>query len=171
MDSRFRKKGIVLIEMIVYIVILAFVLTVIVNVLTVITQTQRSLKASRTVEASAAAIMETVGREIRQSISIDLGQSALGVHPGTITLHSRDVDGNPRTVAFSVADDTVYMSENGANIGPLTHEDTKVTNFLLRSITTPNSTGVKLELQLEVGTSSSYRNENFYSTFLLRGSY
>ncbi len=165
-----KKKGFSIAEILIYITILVFMLTVVINILFTILKSQRSFNASKSVESSALVSMERITREIREAQSINTSSSTLAVHPGLLTLESTDTNGNPRTVKFSLVNNKLNLEENGIGQGALTRLDSKVTRLVFTSIVSTSSRAVRTEITIESGTSTNYRSGKFYSTTILRGS-
>ena len=83
-------------------------------------------------------------------------------------LEGTDIDGNPRTVEFSLSSGTLMFSENGVELGALSQSDARVSNLIFHLFSGPNSEGIKIEMTIESGTSTHYRSGKFYSSGILR---
>lgn len=148
-------------EMLIYIAILALMLSVIMNIITSTIRSERVIKVVRNIEDSAILASERISREIRQAESAD---SSI---PGKLVL----VDGS-RTVEFYLSSDRLFLKEsiNGGVVGDdaLTQTDAKVSNLIFHSFSGLNSSGIKTEITIESGTGAHSRSENFYSSALLK---
>ncbi len=153
------KEGFSLIEMIVYISILALMLIIVIEVVFSITRSQRVIKSVRNIENSALETLERIEREVRRAESINATSSIFGVHPGKLVL------GN---VEFYLSDGRLYLKENGVDTGALTAEDVTVTNLIFRRFATSTIEGIRAEITIESGTSTHYRIETFYSSAVVR---
>ena len=160
-----------MIEMLIYTAILVILAMVVVNVFLGLRRSTTALSATQVIESSAIISLERMTREIRDATSVDTGLSTLGTSPGVLQLNTTDAGGTPTTVQFYVSGRALRIKEAGTDIGPLTATTTRITNLVFRKITTAQSQAVKIEMTLESGTSTSYRQKKFYSTVVLRGSY
>ncbi len=165
-----QKRGFSLVEMLVYIAILVLMLFVIINILSVILTSQRSLKTSKAIENSGIFSLERMVREIRHAESINTLQSSFGVSPGVLVLNGTDTNGNVRIIKFFVSGGRLTIEENGSPAGALTQTGTNITNLIFSHIITDNSEAIRIRLTIESGIGENYRIDNFYSTAVLRGS-
>ena len=176
MSSFFKRRGFILskvegfslVEMLIYISILVLLLAVIMNIVVSVVRSGRVIKALRNVENSATISLERLVREVRQAESVNAGLSTLGSNPGRLVLEGTDIDGNPRTVEFSLSSGTLMFSENGVELGALSQSDARVSNLIFHLFSGPNSEGIKIEMTIESGTSTHYRSGKFYSSGILR---
>ena len=165
-----RPQGFSLVEMIIYIFILTLLLFVIVNLLSSISDTRRAINVGRSLDNSMVFATERLTREIRNAISVDTTESVLNINPGKLVLNSTDSGGLPRTLEFFVSDGVLRMKENNIDIGPITQQDARVTNLIFRHLTTPNSSAVKMEMEIEAGPlGKSIKTKKNYDTIILRG--
>ena len=163
-----KQKGFSILEMLIYISILVLMLAVVMNAIVAVTRSERLIKSLRQIEDSAVLAIERIGREVRGAESVNTGSSTLGAHPGRLVLEGLDDAGSPRTVEFYLSDGRLILKENGADVGPLTQADAVITNLVFRYFSGASSAGVRTEMTLESGTSTSYRSEKFYSTAVIR---
>lgn len=163
-----NKRGFSIVEMLIYITILVLMLGVIMGVVISVINSGRVIGSLKNVENSVITSLERLVRETRQAGSINLGSSVLESHPGRLVLEGTDIDGNPRTVEFYLAVDTLMFRENGIDIGALTQKDTRVTNLVFRRFSSVTTEGVRVEISLESGTSTNLRSNNFYFSAVLR---
>ncbi len=163
-----KEKGFSLIEMIVYISILAFMLIIVTEVIYSINSSQRVMRAVRDIESSALISLDRIGREVRGATSINVASSTLGTNPGVLVLNSTDGSGAARVVRFYLSSGRVRMSENGVDAGALTESSATTTSLIFRRFATSTAEGIRIGVALESGTSTYYRTENFYSSLLIR---
>lgn len=164
------KKAFSLIEMVVYISILALIMVVVINMLAAIVQSQRNIKASKRVEESAILGFERMVREIRNAQSVD-PTSALGSSPGRLLLNYTDSLGNPRTVEFYLNSGVLTLKEDGVVSGPLSLGNASTTNLTFHMLDSGNSKGVKIKMTVESGQDSALKTMTFYTTAVMRGTY
>lgn len=162
------RKGFSLIEMVVYVAILVFMLIIVIEVVFSITRANRTLKSARAIELSAVTALERINREVRNADTIDTAASTFGANPGTLSLDGRDALGAAYSVEFYLSAGKVRVRENGADAGPLTLASSSVTSLIFNRFSATTSEGVRIEMRVESGTTTSYRSETFYSTVLVR---
>lgn len=168
MKINLKKSGFSLLEMIIYISILTFMLAIIVEVVLSVTRSERTIKATRSVENSAVMTLERIGREVRAAQGVVESESVFGAHPGVLTLETTDENGNPQEIRFYLQDGKVILSIGEVVAGPLTEEKATVTSLKFFHPTSGNGEAIRTEIEVESGTSTYYRKEKFYSASALR---
>lgn len=166
----FNKKsaGFSLIEIIIYVALLAVLIGAITWSIGSILHTYNRMKDTRAVLNSAMASMDRMTREIRNSKSVDLANTATSTPNGYLTLNDFDSSGSSTIIKFYLSDGRIYVDQAGTQLGPLTLENTYVSSLIFRYFTSASSTGVKIEMAIQ---SSSTPANNFYDSAVLRGSY
>lgn len=165
------QKGFSLIEMIIYVAILSVLTIVTVNATFETVRVFAEFRVSKNLNSSAVSFLERITREIRAANDIDLAQSTLGVNPGRLTLLIKDAGGANTTVEFYVENGKLKIKEGGVATGSLTSSSVVVNNFTVRSLLNPNSSAIKIELDLTATRGGISKNRHFYSTIALRGNY
>jgi hypothetical protein len=125
------------------------------------------------IESSAVASVSRMMTEIRNAESVDpsstFGTNLVGTS-GYLRLNTGVA--TPALVKFYVnGSSSLAVDEDGVYSGPLTSTDARVKSLIFRSISTANSQAVKIELEIESGSSTNYKSKKFYDTAILRGSY
>jgi prepilin-type N-terminal cleavage/methylation domain-containing protein len=167
MKTRTHRKGFSLLEMIIYISILSFMLAIIVEVVLSVTRSERIIKSARTVENSAVATLERIGREVRGAEGVDVAQSVFNSHPGVLVVEAEDESGTHEK-EFYLSEGKVMMMVDGVESGALTEEDSRVTELKFYRLQDGLGEAIRTELTLESGTSTYYRTVKFYSANSLR---
>lgn len=162
------NKGFSLLEMLVYIAILVLMLGIIMEITISVVRSHKAIKASKNVENSAMSSLERITREIRQADSVNTLSSIFDSSPGKLVLLGTDAFGNPRTVEFYLDSGSVLLKENGADLGSLSQPEAEVNSLIFHLFSNPLSSGVRVEIEVESGTSTHYKSENFYSSATLR---
>ena len=145
-------------------------LGVIISMLTSMIRTERVAESSKAVENAAIFGLDRIVRETRDASSVVVGSSVLDSNPGTLSLSGVDALGNPKTVEFSLQQGVLHIKENGTDKGALTENKVTVTNLVFSLISNTNSKSIRTIMTVESGTSTTYKQETFYSTTVLRGS-
>lgn len=165
------SKGFSLVETIIYTVILGLILAALISTLSSVTSAYRSIKTSQALQGTAANIMERLSRDIRNGITLDAGNSSFGTSLGRLTLSSKDGSGSARTVEYVLLGNTLRIREGGVDKGALNASSTPVNSLVFRSISTGNSTAIKVELTVSAFINNATTTETFNSTYIMRGSY
>jgi prepilin-type N-terminal cleavage/methylation domain-containing protein len=171
MKSLSRQYGFSLIEMLVYVAILATVFILVVNTILVVTGSYSSIKSSNDLNNSALVSLERLVRETRQANSIDLVQSVFGAHPGRLVLNTTDKNNDPLVIDFYIENNQLKIKKNGVLSGALVRDNVIVDNLVFRNLSTTTSSSVKIEMTLSVSEGKVNKTEKFYSSVVLRGSY
>ncbi|MFH0804482.1 MAG: hypothetical protein V1896_02685 [Candidatus Zambryskibacteria bacterium] len=167
----FYNRGVSLVEMILYIVLMTLVMGIIVQMLISISGIYRDIKLTRELESSGTVAMESMLREIRNASSVVLGESILGVSPGAIVVLSVDEDLNSYEMAFDAAEGTLRISKDSETPVALTSSSGVVSYLVFTRVTNANSEGVRIELEISGTAGSVSKSERFYGFAVLRGSY
>src|SRR3989344_3684025 len=128
LEFRAYQRAFSLVEMLIYAAILALALVIIAQ--------------------SGASAFDRLTRDIRQSQSINVAGSTLGAHPGKLILNTSTASGTPATLEFYVESGALNVKQDSVFLGALTSPKVAVSNLIFRSISTAESSGVKIELSL-----------------------
>lgn len=161
-----NNEGYSLVEMVIYIALLAILMIVVVHAVLSIITSYRNIKAVRDLESTAILSMDRMTRTIRNGTRIDMANSTFGANPGILT-----IDTGTTTDKFYVSGGELQLDENGAYLGRLSLGDTTIKNLIFRLISTSTSEAVKIELEITSGTGSFSQDFKFYDTAIVRGSY
>ena len=164
-----KKRGFSMLEMVVYVTILATLFILVVNTILVVTGSYSSIKVSNTLNNSALMSLERLLLEIRNSKSINLGSSVFGTHPGRLVLNTGTT--SPASIDFYIEDGQLKLKKDNVLTGSLTSDNVSVTNFVLTNTSSTTSSSVKIELTLNASEGDISKTEKFYASAVLRGSY
>ncbi len=167
--KNFNGKGFSLIEVIIYVALLAVLIGAITWSIGSILHTYNRMKDERDMESSAISSMDRMVKEIRNAKSVDLLHSATSTSNGYLTLNGFDSVGSSTVIKFYLSNSRVYVDQAGIQLGPLTLENILVPSLVFRYFTNASSSGVKIELGLQ--SSSSTPVNYFYDSAILRNSY
>lgn len=165
-----RRRGFTLVEILVYIAILAILSVAVVNTLLLVSASLAEIRVTRTLNATAALAMERMIRQIRDAKSVNIGASTFDLSPGVLSFTGSE---SPAlTHRLALAGSTLEL-ESGSNPAvALTPPGVLVTNLVFRLITaSTTSQAVKVELSLAASTGRATTTQNFYGTAVLRNSY
>ncbi|MFC1757006.1 PilW family protein [Patescibacteria group bacterium] len=156
-----RKNGFTLVEILIYIAILAVVSVVIVNSLLVMMKSFHGYRIARFVNVNGAMAIERVVREIR--FAGDIGEeSILDVSPGKLVFGDLEI---------FVSNSELMLKDGDADAVSLTSDKVQVENLVFKEIETINSKAVKIEVEFKSSRGTYQKTAKFYDTVVLRGSY
>lgn len=164
-------RGFTLIETLLYMVLLALVMSVIVQILISIGGIYRNIKLTRELESSSTIAMENMLREIRNASSVVINDSVLGVNPGVLTIVGVDEDLNPYLITYRVSSGVIEVSKDGGAPEAITSSSGSVSYLSFTRVVNDNSEGVRIELEMSGILNSVSKSERFYGFSVLRGSY
>ena len=163
------RGGFSLLEAVVYIGILAVLFVAVVHTTILSTSAFGKSRVKRALAAEGATAVLRILHEVRLAESADAGASALGAHPGILSLVTRESaeDDTPTVRTFDVTDGTVRLTESGEDPAPLT-ESISVTNLVFHDA---GARAVRVEMTAEKSYKSLTDTRTFYGTAVLRGGY
>jgi len=172
MTAKMKNKinsGFSLIEMVIYVAILAVISIVVINMLLSFTGTYKTIVAMRAAENSGIDSMERMTRDIRAASSVDTGNSTLGTSPGVLTLVSSSGAGTSTTTKFYVSSGVLKVNVNNEYIGPLTGSNASTTSLVFRLLDNGYSKAIKIDLSIDGQVGGITKSKTYHSTIILRG--
>lgn len=169
----FRKQGgYTLTEMLVTTAMMGLLLLLIVETSLSIADSHKRAQKYLEINASAMGAFSRFSRDIRRATSVDLVNSVLGSTPGKIVLNMKKPDGTNDVTTFYLDGDRVKETYNGAFMGDITPGPVNVSNLTFRLFSAATTTAVRVEMTVAPDDISlNIPAVNFYSTYVLRGSY
>lgn len=164
------NAGMSLLETIIYVSVLALMLSVVVGSLISLMRSVKFSNVARSLNQSAEISMEKIVREIREANNVDAA-SVFGTNPGQLVLNTLDDAGSPTTMKIFLNGGVLSAQEGTGTIMPLVATGVSATNLVFRQITTAKSKAIKVEMTLQSSVGNYQISENFYDTAILRGSY
>lgn len=168
---RVSKRGISLIEAVIYVSMFAALMLVSMTSLYSTMKAFSSLRISRDINDSSVTIMERLTRDLKSAAAVDLAQSTFGANPGRLTLVTVNASGTAMTVEYYVTGQALHIKEGGVDKGSLTSAKTKIDGLVFYYINTGSTISIKTELHLTASRGPLSSTEHFYNTSLLRGTY
>ncbi|MCX6757420.1 MAG: type II secretion system protein [Candidatus Nomurabacteria bacterium] len=158
-----NQNGYSLIETVFYIVLFSILSLAVINAL--ISMTKSFTETATHAELmQVSPVIERITHEIRQATSIT-----------SITNNNTDLllqtTGTNTSVEFLLSGTNVQLKENGATTGNLNTPDIAITGLTFTQITSTNSKAVKVDISARYLKDKQAREEHFYDTVILRGSY
>lgn len=161
-----KNKAFTLIEMMIYISLMTIISLIMVEALMIVLKSNKSSFTEINIRNSGYGAMEGMLREIYSSESID------EISDGVLQM-KQNSGANIVRFATSSASALNFYEGSGTPIllGPLTSRDVLVKNLIFTKIDTGKSLAVRIQMELEAEVNGITKNEWFYSTGILRGSY
>lgn len=167
------KKGLSLLEAVIYVSILAVIFVVVVNTITISSSTLGVGRLKRNVAVEAGAALERIVREVRLADGVDESASALATTTGTLVLDSvaSAEDDTDTTKTISLEDGVVTLQVGSDSAKPLTSGlvVNKLAFYAITVGTTSEAVTVTMRARDTFGALEV--EQNFFATAVLRGSY
>lgn len=172
MIKKNQKRGLTLIETIIYTGLLAFLCVLVVRASLSMHETYVYVKTLTDMNNAATLSMERLTRYIRDSESINEEASSLDTHPGVLVINIPTGGGGAEEVSFSLdPGDRLVLEQEGEDAVFLTPDHLEVSNLIFREITTAHSTGVKIELSISNTIKGDVIERSYFNSIIMRGSY
>ena len=166
-----KQRGFSIIEALLYVVLLAIVTSVIVQMLISLSGVYKNIKLTRELESSGTIVMESILSEVRNASNVVLAESVFGVDLGTLTLSGIDPNDVAYELSFDVSSSTVRVAKDGATPIALSSMSATTSILTFTYVSNSHAQGVRVILQMSGVAGSSYQNKKFYGFAVLRGSY
>src|SRR3989338_990003 len=167
------RKGFTLIELVVYIGILALIGVAAVRLILSVSFNAAEIKAERALTASAEAAIEILTREIRQAYDVDSGASVFGANPSTLVLKTYVSPESPATTTRTFYLSSSRLARRDAGGGPefITSGEVKITELTFWRLSATTSSLITVKISLEAGEGRFNESQNFYDSAVLRAKY
>lgn len=164
-------RGYTLVEMLVSIALVALLLVVIIETSLSVAKYHDKARDFLEINSSAIGAFSRFSRDIRRATTVDVVNSTLGASQGKLVLDMKKDDGTNDVTTFYLSENRVRENYNGVVVGDLTPGVIDVSNLTFRLFTVASTTAVRIEMTVASDASSTVPAVNFYSTYVLRGSY
>lgn len=158
-------------ELVVYVGLVTLLVAAIVQTAVTTATSHRRSRAFLDMNSAAVTAFSRFSRDVRRATAVDVPNSTLDASSGKLALLMRRDDGTNDSTTFYLEDATVKVSENGSYVGDLSPDGLDVSNLTFRRFAAGSTTAVRIEMTLAPSASTSVPALNFYSTYVLRGSY
>lgn len=156
------KKGVSLIEMLVYVSLISVIFLLIVRTVLSFTGSYRQLAANRELEHTALNVLERITREVRNASSISVSSGALTVVQTNNSLST--------TTRFYRDGNVVKVDVNGTYSGPLSVTRGPVTSLTFIIATSSGPDAVKIDMTTQGISGPVVRTKNFHITIIAKES-
>jgi prepilin-type N-terminal cleavage/methylation domain-containing protein len=158
------ERGFTLLELIIYIALLATVVVAAAMIALQFTITQAKAAVYAQASRNAQFAMSRIESEVREADSITVGSSVFGSNPGTLTL-ATSVPANSPTI-FTVTNGQLTVKQGAGAAIPLTEPDVTVTEFTLENLS-PNARTQNIRIHIKVSLPTSTANTDIQTTVQL----
>ncbi|OGF70747.1 hypothetical protein A3C73_03200 [Candidatus Giovannonibacteria bacterium RIFCSPHIGHO2_02_FULL_44_11] len=156
------RQGFSLIEVVVYLALIAVVGVVTVESVFAVYKSYARLRVERRIMLNGDTAMETIIRSVREATSTDAAGSVFGTNPGVLKIGGK---------TFSInSSDGALQVDDGLGNADITI-DAAVTNLVFYRQATTTSEIIKIEMTLSAGQGSFNKTRNFFGSAVLRGKY
>lgn len=168
-----NNSGMTLLEVVIYISLLAVLSAAVVNVFLSETSAWAHARAERDSTDAAKLILERVTHEIRLASSVDIGQSVFGSHPGKIVLNTfgSATTTDVSTLEVSLVGGELKLKRGAGPEFSLSGTNASTTRLVFYRIPSSKSELVRVELSVEVLVGHSTTTKSFVTSAVLRGGY
>jgi len=167
------KRGITLIETVVYVAILAVIAIGAVRLLLSSSSNAAEVRWERKIIADGKFALELLTREIRLSSDVIAAGSTFGVNPGALQLRSLSSPGSSTEVTktFTLSASRITRQVDGGSIEYLTGTGTRVTELVFWQSANSNSKLISIKLVIEAGEGRAKGQTTFYGSAGMRRGY
>ena len=167
MKTKPFHRGYTLIEMVIYIALIAGMVALSISAITSVYRIFGMLRIEQKISLSGDTAMETIIRDLRAASAVDRTASTLGSHPGVLKIGTK---------TFSISDIQLQVVEEGVSDARLlTADDIRVTNLVFYHATSTSSTVpsemVTIQMTLEAGKGFFEQSKEYFGSAVLRGAY
>ncbi len=159
-----RCGGYALLETVFYIILFAILSIAVIDAMITMSRSFKET-AIQAELMQGGNVMERISREVRQAYSIN------SISSNDLKLNTTDSAGTNKTIEFSLSGSDIRLLDNNVFTGNLNTPNIAVTNLVFTQINTVKGFAVKIFLTISSNHDSQNRNEDFYDTVVLRGSY
>ncbi len=149
-----HNAGFTLIEVLIYIAIVALVVTTLVKFILVISQSRNKNYVVQEVQGNVRHALDIVSRQVRQATDIQFASSTLDVDPGILVLTMASSSLNPTIISLSGDNGVAQIKQGNAPTSSITADEVRVTNFIFTD-TTGSSTRKHVKFNMTIKSFST----------------
>lgn len=167
------RKGFTLLEVLIYLAILALITTGAVRLLLSSSFNLAEARSERKIISTGENVMENMLREIRLSSSVVAGSSVFASNPGTLALTTLTSPGSgtETTKVFAISGGRITKQVGGGAAEFVTPIEAVVTDLTFWRSVSAHSDLVRIKITIEAGQGRSKETATFYGSAVLRRGY
>lgn len=149
------QKGFSLIELMLYIAILAGIVTSLVVFSISISNSRNKNYVAQEVHANGRVALDLVAQRIMASTGVNTGSSTFGTDPGVLSLIMADGGKNPTVIDLDSNDGVLRIKEGVSAAVPITSSEVKIMNLVFTDLTSTGNRGnIRIEMTVDYDNSS-----------------
>lgn len=159
-ESKKFSQGSTLIEMLIYIAVVAMVLSSLVLFSISIVSSRSKTYVVQEVQANTRVALAILSQKIRASNGVDTSTSQFGSDPGKLTLFMSDPSKNPTVFDLDQDDGVLRITEGASLPVTLVSDEVKVTHLMFTNLT-GSSTHENIRIEMTVGFNNTGTNVEY----------
>lgn len=164
------KKGLTIVELVIYATLLLLVMFIVVNVVFSITGSHRKIMLERLLEYNGVVLMDKLARDIRNADSVNLGLSVFNQNSGVLVLNSNN-NGVNYSVKFDLLNGILRFFDENNQISNISSDSVSINSLIFNHFSNSNSDGVKIDIEIQADYGNESKKINISNFVVLRGSY
>ena len=157
-----KTEGFTIIEILVYVAVLAGIFLLVVNTLLSFTKNYREVRALRLADQTSITALERMTREIREASSANTDQSSV------LTL-TKTVGSTSTTTKFYIDGGVMKLDVNGEYAGPLSIAGSSVVSLDFTKLSNSTSSLIKIDITVQGTSGPVARTKTYHSSVIMRG--
>ncbi len=166
-----KTTGFTLIETLFYVVGAAVFLALIVTMFTSTRDWYRTAIIYPRVNYDGSTIVTRIGSDIRSGVTLNSAQNVFATTTGAIGINGLDASRTAVTHRYYVQNGRIKYQRNGGIVEDVSPANLYVSKMRFDQVTSPISTGVRLELNLDYATENGTTTKSYSSFSILRNAY
>jgi len=158
-----NKKGFTLLELIIYVFIVAIILTAITMYAIDVIGAQTKAKSYQEVQYNARFAIRRIVNEIRRADDLNDGSSTFDTHPGVLSIGNNNPTKDP--TVFDIASNRLRMTQGGTPYF-LTSDKVEITNMVFKDLSVANRTN-NIKISMTVAHRNPENREEFDAEFTI----
>lgn len=164
------QKGFSMVEMVVYVALLAFFMIIAVNGAIIMMSSYAKAGSARLLDSSIELLISKLSREARNSTGINDALSTFNQSPGRISFFVKE-GGTSIPVEFYTSSGVMKIRKGGAELGDVTLPGVSVDSVVFKKIDNVGKQAFRMTIRLIANNGGQTKAETFYYTAVLRGTY
>jgi type II secretory pathway pseudopilin PulG len=148
-----NKKGFSLLEIILYIFLMASILSTLAFFLLQLTTARTKTRTISETLAAGYLIEERLSEAVRHAQALLVGSSVFGTDPGVLSLDMVDAARDPTNFSLTADNGQFQISQAGLSATPLTSSNLQITNLIFTNLTGSADVGI-IQVQFTVQATS-----------------
>lgn len=166
-----KTTGFTLIETLFYVVGAAVFLALIVTMFTSTKDWYRTAIIYPRVNHDGSTIVSRIGSDIRSGVTLNAAQNVFAATNGAIGINGLDSTRTAVTHRYYLLNGRIKYQRNGGTVEDVSPANLYVSKMRFDQVTSPISTGVRLDLNLDYATENGTTTKTYSSFSIMRNAY